>query len=102
MTGQRFAMALKNVGNHQTYVDGQELVVDWYDFGEDVPYESGNKLFFDANGCRRLKLALGLPEAGEAEELARRVASSFSSYFDVRRFADQRGISYRHEVDFFP
>ncbi len=100
MIGQRFRMALKGVGSHQAYVDGEELVVDWYDFGDDVPYESGNKLFFGANSCRQLKLALGLRQGKGTEELAQRVASEFDSYFDVRKFADRRGIPYRHEVDF--
>jgi hypothetical protein len=102
MIGQTFDMVLKGVGWHRTYVDGEELVVDWYDFGDDVPYESGNKLLFDGNGCRQLRLALGLRQGKETEKLAQRVATRFDSYFEVRQFVDQRGIPYRHEVDFFP
>jgi hypothetical protein len=102
MMGQPFDMALKGMGWHRTYVAGEDLVVDWYDFGDDVPYESGNKLLFDVNSCRQLKLALGLPQGNQVEQLAQRVASSFDSYFDIREFADHRRIPYRHEVDFFP
>jgi hypothetical protein len=51
--GTRFRMPLP--GSHSAYAraDGQ-LVVEWYDFGDDAPYESANLLVFDGQGQAQL------------------------------------------------
>lgn len=89
-------------GSHTVYLEGEDLVVDWYDYGEHAPYESVNKLIFDQQQQAPLLDALGLPEDLAPVELARSLAERFSSYFAVRAFANAQGLTYRHKVDFHP
>jgi hypothetical protein len=89
-------------GAHAAYARRGELVVEWYDFGEDAPYESANLIVFDAAAQRELAGRLGADPAIGADELAALVASRFGSYFEARQFAADHAIAFRAEVDFTP
>lgn len=95
-------MAISGFGSHQAYVDGDDLVIDWYDFGDDVPYESGNKLLFDIAGCEAICSGLDLDPPLRGEELAEHLANRFDSYLEIRTFVDSLGIPYRRETNFWP
>jgi hypothetical protein len=82
--------------------DLEQLVVEWHDFGDDVPYESANKLVLNEDQQRQLAFILGAPEGISMLSLAERLAERFDSYFDVRAFLDENHLSYSHEVDFTP
>jgi hypothetical protein len=92
---------LKGTGagaSHSAWTDvAGRLVVQWYDFGADGPYESANLIRFDQAGQRALALALGaqapLPEA---------LAARFPTWFAVKAFALENGIEFESEVDFQP
>lgn len=101
MTGQRYEMPAKP-GSHQVYIRDGDLVVDWYDFGDHAPYESGNFLIFEPVARAALAAAMELPADTVPEAHAAFVAGRFDSYFEVRAFADERKLAYRHEVDFWP
>lgn len=89
-------------GGHFAYARGQDLVVEWYDHGEDAPYESANLLVFDRAAQRQLAHVLGEDEDADADRLAGVVAERFESYWNVKTFADQTGCPYRRETDFMP
>jgi hypothetical protein len=99
---RRIKLRLKS-GSHTAYIraDGV-LVVEWYDFGENSPYESANLIIFDQHGQRKLVLALGLPTTSEAGSLLDAIGKRFESYFDVRAFADIKKVPYEDKVDFSP
>jgi len=82
--------------------DPEELVVEWYDHGESVPYESANRLLLGPTERAVLALSLGLPEGVSTHELAHALAWRFDSYFEVRSYLDEQHLAYRHEVDFQP
>lgn len=87
-------------GAHTIYLRPTgELVVDWYDFGEDAPYESANMIVMTAKQQVALARTLGLALGGPAE-LARTIADRFNSYFAVRAYLDAKKLPYDHEVDF--
>lgn len=90
------------LGSHQAYSREGSLVIDWYEFGDSAPYESGNYLIFDGSGIVALVQELKLTSCLTANQLAEHVSRRFASYFEVRSFANARGIPYEHEVDFFP
>jgi predicted DNA-binding WGR domain protein len=100
--GPRFRMPLRP-GSHSAYVraDGR-LVVEWYDFGDDAPYESANLLVFDDQGQAQLAAALDLPAETRAQGLAEAVAARFQSYFEVKAFATDQQLRFASEVDFQP
>ena len=81
--------------------DGQ-IVVEWYDFGDDVPYESANMLLFDEKSWRQLAGAIGCADGIDALALAEAVAERFGSYFAIRDYVDSAGLPYEREVDFNP
>lgn len=89
-------------GSHVAYAAQNALVVEWYDFGEDVPYESANLLIFDVDNRVTLAQSLGAATDAPAADLARLVAARFRSYFDVKEFAVSHGVPCRAEVDFDP
>jgi hypothetical protein len=86
---------------HTAYAEGGELVVEWYDFGEDAPYESANMLKLDLAAQRALAAAM---EAGSPtlEALAQAVAERFASWFEFRDFVAAHGVAARRETDFWP
>jgi hypothetical protein len=89
-------------GSHRVDVtDDHCLVVEWYDFGDDVPYESANILTFSTADQEALAEAMGLPGV-TLGDLQSAVAERFASYWDVRAFCDQHHVPYRHDVDFMP
>ncbi len=99
--GQRYPMPAKP-GSHVAYARGSDLVVEWYDFGEDAPYESANLLIFDRPAQQQLALGIRLAECPSSHDLADEVAHKFKSYFAVKSFATKRGIAFETKVDFQP
>lgn len=97
----RFRMSSKP-GSHVAYAQASDLVVEWYDFGDHAPYESANLLTFDRLAQQQLAGAIGLLECPSPDVLASEVARKFSSYFEVKAFAAERGIPFTSEVDFWP
>lgn len=89
-------------GSHTAYARASDLVVEWYDFGEDAPYESANLLVFDRSAQKALLAALHLESDRSPDTLASDIATAFSSYFDVRRFAEAQHIDFSTETDFYP
>ncbi|HEY5409388.1 MAG TPA: hypothetical protein VIJ94_01560 [Caulobacteraceae bacterium] len=103
MSTIRVRLREKGSGAHSIY--GREdgcLVVEWYDFGEEVPYESANMLVMTAAEQAVLGEAIGLSPNTSAGELAAALADRFPSYWDIRRFLDERRLPYTHSVDFQP
>ena len=99
--GYRYPMPTKS-GSHVAYARASDLVVEWYDFGEDAPYESANLLVFKRPAQQQLALAIGLAENPSPHELAYEVALKFKSYFAVKSFATKRSIAFETKVDFQP
>ena len=90
-------------GTHSASIDDHgQMLVEWYAFGEDAPYESLNSLVFSKPGRDLLAAALGRPSPDNDAALLDALAKRFNSYFDVRQFADSTGIPYKHGVDFCP
>ena len=88
-------------GAEYAYLRGGDLVVEWYDFGDDAPYESANLLILDGTGQRALAAAMGA-DAAPPGDLAAKVAAEFASWFELRAFLDAWGITARSETDFQP
>ena len=99
--GHRYPMPAKP-GSHTAYARGSDLVVEWYDFGEDAPYESANLLIFDRATQLKLAELIRADPALSPHGLASKIAARFDSYFDVKAFAAERGLPYGIEVDFEP
>ena len=99
--GDRHQMSARP-GSHSTYARGSEVVVEWYDFGDHVPYESANLLAFDRPAQHAIIAELKFPAGLAPDTLAGRLALFFDSYFDVKRFAEARGIPFATEIDFQP
>ena len=100
-----FKVSLRQKGPGAHFIHDREdgsLVVEWYDFGENVPYESANMLILTAAEQALVGEALGLSPTTNALELASALADQYSSYWDIRRFFDDRRLSYTHKVDFQP
>jgi hypothetical protein len=87
---------------HSAYMRGGELVVEWYDFGEDAPYESANLIIFDTAGRAALARSLGLAEGADDAALLDCIQARFPSWFEVKSFALREGVAFRSEVDFMP
>lgn len=99
--GDRKPMPAKP-GSHVAYARGEDLVVEWYDFGDHAPYESANLLIFGRPAQLRLAQAIGVDEPLAPHMLSNRVAARFASYFDVKRFAEEHEFDFTTEVDFQP
>ena len=89
-------------GSHVAYARGCDLVVEWYDFGEHVPYESANLLVFAPPAQRQLAEAMGAPKNLAPQEIASRIPARFECYFDVKDFAEGHAIPFETEIDFWP
>jgi hypothetical protein len=87
---------------HSAYLREGALVIEWYDFGDDAPYESANMIVFDAAARAALARSLGL--AGDAEDstLLTCIERSFPSWFEAKSFAQREAIAFKSEVDFMP
>lgn len=99
--GDRFPMAARP-GSHVAYASGPDLVVEWYDFGEHAPYESVNLLIFDETIQPLFAEAIGAEASLTPTQLASKIAARFGSYFEVRKFADERILPYEHKFSFDP
>ena len=83
---------------HTAYRDAEgRLVVEWYDFGADAPYESANLITFDRHAERALAEAIGSPD-----DLLPAIAARFTSWFEIRAFAVGQDIPFTATVDFTP
>ena len=87
---------------HSAYVRKDDLIIEWYDFGDDAPYESAYLIVFDAPGRAALARSLGLAEDADDAALLTRIARSFPSWFEAKSFAQREGVPFRSEVDFMP
>ena len=87
---------------HSAYVREDGLVIEWYDFGEDAPYESANMIVFDAAARAALAQSLGLAEDADDSALLACIERSFPSWFEAKSFAEREGIAFTSEVDFMP
>ena len=79
-------------GSDVAYARGVDLVVEWYDFGDDDHYEMVNLIIFDPAAQLTLAIAMDAPTPLTPDELAIAVAARFTSYFEVKAFADEHGI----------
>jgi hypothetical protein len=100
-TGPRYAMPCRP-GSHVAYARGKDLVVEWYDFGPDAPYESANLLIFAKPAQEQLAVLIGLELPVKPKLLARQVADRFGSYFEVQDFARENKIEFLKRVNFWP
>jgi hypothetical protein len=90
-------------GSHFAYYDDDNLVVEWYDFGPEAPYESANMLRFAVAEYRRLAAILDPNQPPpDPEGLLVLLQANFQTYFQVRAFALEHGISFTASVDFMP
>lgn len=99
--GTRYELASKFSGSHVVYAEQSRLVVEWYDHGDHAPYESANLLIFEREAQLALLAALDLAPMSP-NDLAVEITRRFESYFEVRTFADERGVTYERKVDFQP
>lgn len=83
-------------------VEGAEVVVEYYHFGEDVAYEYAVQLRFDDSGQTQMKVALDLPATTKPQELAAMLKSRFKTYDAVHDFADANCVAYQRQTDFQP
>jgi hypothetical protein len=96
--GERTRLRGSGSGTHSVWMDAAgRLVVEWYDFGPDSPYESANLILFDAAEQRALAAALRVEGA-----LPETLAARFSTWFEVKAFAQDEGIPFESTVDFQP
>ena len=93
----RLAASGPGKGSHSAFFVGGLLVVDWYDHGEDVPFEMVNQLLFDAEGQRRL---LGEESGGAESDVLNALARRFDSYWSVEKHCHAAGIGYAKLTDF--
>ncbi|MBU1513260.1 MAG: hypothetical protein KKB47_10980 [Alphaproteobacteria bacterium] len=90
------------VGSHSAYARGPDLIVEWYDFGDDTHYESANFLVFKSPAQQMLAQAIGGAAGFEVALLAAKVAAHFDSYFEVKAFAAEHSIPFATDVEFQP
>ena len=83
-------------------VEGDEVVVEYYHFGEDVAYEYAAQLRFDGWGQKQMAAALDLSATTKPVELSATLQTHFRTYDRVRDFADANGVAYRAHTDFQP
>jgi hypothetical protein len=99
--GDRYPMPAKP-GSHVVYARGPDLVVEWYDFGDDAPYESANLLVFDRPAQLSLIALLEELPNQTPHGFAAELAARFHSYFEIKDFAEANGIPFATETDFYP
>lgn len=99
--GERSRMRARP-GSHTAYARGSDLMVEWYDFGEQAPYESANLLIFGRAAQLRLAAAIDAEVTLSPHILSNWVATRFASYFEVKAFALAQAIPFETEVNFDP
>ena len=82
--------------------DQGSLVVEWYDFGDDAPYESANMLIFDQVAQCTLAIALGHTGTLDARSLATLLSNRFATYFEIKEFVTSHNLPCERGVDFMP
>ena len=89
---------------HSAYFsqDGS-LTIEWYDFGDDAPYESANMMSFDVDQQRALAEAIGHASSlGDRAAFLAAIQARFSTYWQVRELAETFKIAFAKSVDFQP
>ena len=92
----------KTQRGHTFIVEGAEVVVEYYHFGEGVAYEYAEQLRFDDGGQAQMSSALDLPATTKPEELSAVLKNRFGTYDSVRAYADAEGVAYQAQTDFQP
>ena len=92
----------KTQRGHIFTVEGAEVVVEYYHFGEDVAYEYAEQLRFDDAGQAQMTSALDLPAKTKPEELSAVLRNRFGTYDGIRAYADAKGVAYQAQTDFQP
>lgn len=88
---------------HSVAVDNDDnVLVEWYDFGEGVTFELVRTITFEVGSRLKLRKALGLPAITSAISVADVLHDRFKSYNDIREFADPMEIPYVKTVDDWP
>ena len=93
---------LSGKGQYIAIDDQGRLIVEWYDFGDDAPYESANMLIFNEVAQRALVIALGCTESLEAHGLATLLSHRFATYFEIKDFVTSHDLPVELDVDFMP
>ena len=98
-TSEKVRLAASGPGNgsHSVFFAEGLLVVEWYDHGDQAPYESVNQLLLDAEAQRRL---LGETASAMSSDALTALASRFDSWWKVKRECDAAGIGYEKVTDF--
>lgn len=89
-------------GAHCAYARAADVVVEWYDFGPEAPYESVNLIIFDRPEQRRLAQLLCDPDWTSPHDIAGLLASRFKTYFDVKAFAEANNVPFHASHHFDP
>ena len=88
---------------HSFYFDSDLLIVEWYDHGPDVPYESANMLAFNLGQQALLAEYLEIDAANRSgQSFLAAVQRHLQTYFEVKAFCEEKGISFSRSVDFMP
>lgn len=91
------------MGVHSASIDeAGDLLIEWYNFGEDVAYEYVSIMVFDSSARRAFATALGLEDSADAEALIEALAARFRFFFDIEQFATRLGIACGSRTDFSP
>ena len=98
-TSEKVSLTVSGPGNgyHSLFFAGDRLVAEWYDFGENAPYESVNQLVLGADAQRRL---LGDAAAATGSAALHALAHRFDSWWSLKRECDAAGIAYEKVTDF--
>ena len=93
----------RRLGSHSAKLDGsRRILVEWYNFGDDVAYEYVSQMAFERADQPRLAEALGIPVESGPEVVLAALAERFSYFFDIQSFANARRIPYAKSTDFNP
>ncbi len=92
-----------NPGHSAYFNQDGSLTIEWYDFGEDAPYESANMLTFDGRQWRALSDAIGnSPAPPDPATVLAALQARFATYWEVLEFANTCKIGFVKSVDFQP
>ena len=100
--GQRWPMPARRGGADVAYARGADLVVEWYDFGDDDHYEMVNLLVFDPAAQLVFARAMHAPADLTPDALASFIASRFEGYCAVQDFATAQAIPFSKEWSSWP
>jgi hypothetical protein len=91
----------RGAGSHFAYyTDDGQLVIEWYNFGEDAPYESADMISFGEDSQSKIADRLGCAKGHI--QLLKSLAASFTTYWAIKKWVRAERIAYVHSVDFMP